>query len=350
VLHPDALHMAHATGCLVLSLRVIERRSQHAAVAAAILAGLGVLTKQTEGASLVGVLAIVGYVFGLRSKEFRRALACGAISAALAAGWLFSNPHARFQLFTLLTRHPILFSRLSLLYGIKLPYQNRPIFVALAIWAVVRLVRGGNGRAVAAWAVLGATCALPNLLAFLKVMGGWNNFGIIDLWLFMPLWSLLAAEPRTTAGRIRVAAVFALMAFLLRCTKHAPSEEYVAHYRALDARVGADIAGGKRVLVGQGAAMLIHAGVRAAPLDREGSILELGTAGLASLAGTAARFDAGAYDRVYLSTNWLGRDMRAALERRYVKEEVLEPPGGPGRHYAEGMWQDFGHVEVWVLR
>jgi hypothetical protein len=137
----------------------------------------------------------------------------------------------------------------------------------------------------------------------------------------------------------------------MRCTKHAPSEEYRARYHALDARIGADVASGHRVLVGQGAAMLIHAGIRKAQVDREGSILELGTAGLASLTGTAARLHAGAHDDgVYLFTNWLGREQRAALERRYVKEEVLEPPGGPGRHYAEGMWQDFGHVDVWVLR
>ena len=350
VLHPDTLHLAHATACLVLSLRVMERRSQRAAIAAAILAGLGVLVKQTEGASLVGVLAISGYVFGLRSAELKRAFAAGLISMTLAAGWLFSNPDARFQLFTVLSRHPIIFSRLSLLYGIKLPYQTRPIFVALAVWAVVRLVRRGNGRAVLGWAILGVTCTLPNLLSFMKMMGGWNSFEIIDLWLFIPLWSLLVAEPRKLGGRVRVALVFALGAWLLRCTKHVPSDAYIAHYRATEARVSADLASGKRVLVGQGAAMLIHAGVRAAPRDREGSILELGAAGLESLTGTAARFDAGAYDRVYLSTTWMGPPLRAALERRYVMEQVLEPPGGPGRHAAEGIWQDFGRVEVWVLR
>lgn len=345
VVHPDTLHMAHATACLVLSLRVIDQRSERAAIAVAILAGLGVLVKQTEAASLLGVLAIAGHVFGIRSKAFVKALLAGSLAAALSAGWLFSNPDARFQLFTLLSRHPIMWDRLPLVWN---PFQV--ILMTLAALSVIRLIRRGNGRAVAAWAVLGGTCVLPNLLSFIKMMGGWNSFGLIDLWLFIPTWSLLVGGPRTLLGRVRIPLVFALAAWLLRSVKHAPSDEYIEHFRTIEARISGDLASGKHVLVGQGAMMLIHAGVRVAPLDREGSMLELGAGRLGHLTGTARRFDAGAYDRVYLSTTWMGAEARAALERRYVQEGVIEPPGPPGHHYAEGLWQDFGRVEVWVLR
>ena len=349
VLHPDNLHMAHATACLALSLRVVQERSQRAAIAAAALAGFGVLTKQTEAATVLGVIAVAALTFSVRSPIFWRTCGVAIGTNALSLGWLFSTANARFQLIEVLGRHYIDWHRASELTG-QATERHRPILIGLAILGIVRVIRGGGARSVLAWAILGVTCALPSVASYLKIMGAWNNFGIVEVWLFIPAWAAIAGLPRSRLARFGTIAAFACSAWVLRTIKNAPSEEYTRHFRSIEARVGADLGGGKRVLVGHGTSMLIHLGVREPPVDREISILELVTAGLAERTATAQRFEAGAYDRLYVVTAWTSPEIQAARDARYERREVIDPLPELGWHWGNGLYQAFGHQEVWDRR
>jgi hypothetical protein len=350
VLHPDNLHLVHATACLSLALAVVEKRSPRVAVLAATVAGAGILTKQTEAASLAGVLAIAAWTFGLRSKTFVASAAAGLASSFAAGGWLFSNPWARFQLLTVLGRHPVLWDRLG-----ELPdrYSSgyRPWIAAIGLAGVITLWRADRRRALAVWAVLGVTCALPNVLAYIKVMGAFNNLGVIDLWLSMPGLAAVAAVTKPTLGRrLAAAAVAALVVWQTWPLKRVLPPEFAAHFSAVEAKIRTDIAAGERVLVGHGTAWWVRAGGAGVPLDRENSILELATAGLADRTNTARRLSDGHYSRVYLLSTWYTPPIRDALAARCDKSETLELADAlqyANYHYGS---QGFGTVEVWTCR
>jgi len=335
VLHPDNIQMLHATLTLLLSLEAAASRRFALALAAVGFAAVGVWTKQVEVLAVVGAAIAVLANARWSSARALAIVATGAVVTAVAVAVLLASPYARFHLLDLLLEQawhrpmglPKLVAAVEPFF-----FGHRLLLLALAVDAIRRLWRAGGEpgrRFVVAWAAVGVTTAVPCLSAYLKPMGTWNNLGLLDLWMFLPVAIVLATRATTPVGpefRLRRALVVAFVLALCPM-KLPPTAAMYAYGEALDGAIQADVAAGRRVLLGHGTMPLIRAGATAVPRDRANTTLELLAAGrTAELRPMVRRFHDGFYDRIYLNSNWYD-GMTLAISERYRETGAIEQAG-----------------------
>jgi hypothetical protein len=140
----------------------------------------------------------------------------------------------------------------------------------------------------------------------------------------------------------RALVILGLACFLgsLIPTKRAPDDRHYKFGDTLTSMIRNDVQQGKSVLLSHGSMPLLLAGLDEVPLDRGNSVLELGSAGMASSTGTAQRIMARAYDRIYLiSAWWYGQEIGDLLDVHY--QSVGEIPSAPIFEGLGAGYQDF---------
>ena len=341
VVHPDNLHVCHALVTFWLGLLALDSGRIRWAVAALAWAGLGVLTKQTEALAFGG-LSLAFFWCGPWTLRTRLLLPLvGLLSCGLALGVLWWSPYARTYTLDLLLQHPIDPAKLrGLLQDLAVPHRALLLVLALPALRYLHGLSVQGRRYVVLWLCTAAFSVAPNLSAYFKVMGAWNNLGILDVWLALAVWP---AVYLVATGASSLATLFqwlgratAIALVLTLVTRHAPPPAaYYAAAARLEDLLRADHAAGRTVLVAHGTSVLVRAGFTGEPLDRANSVLELTVANAADRAGTLDRIREGYYDRIYLNSSWYGGQIEDAIRNHYVRRDVL--PGTGQFDYPRGF-------------
>lgn len=371
--HPDNLHALHATALLALCVASIETRRFSLAALTMVVAGLGVFTKQTEGLSLLGpVLAFAYFRIGGTRRQLLLA-AIGVLSLGISL-WLLWLPKDAYYFTVDVLRH-------QKIYPEKIPLLLKQTFNprgggALAVLTLIAARwcwrwDGAPRRYLICWALMGFFCALPNVMAYIKIFGISNNLALLDVWKMLLIWPACviylgkarSADPFAgsfpkilggwRAAVDSIAPVFLLaiyFIFVLIPHKPVPSVQHYAYCQAIDAAVKADVTLGKKVLVAHGATFLLHAGVTSVPMDQANTTLELMVAGKNEpLAAMKKRLEARQYDKVYLTIDeWYSPEIKAALERNYQLVSSLAAPKGDQNLI--GQRKIMEKCEIWESR
>jgi hypothetical protein len=341
--HPDNLHACHATLVFFLSCFAVETRRFGIALLTMLVAGIGVFTKQTEALSFLGpLLAFVA----LNPWGWRRwflLAAIGAVTVAVSLYLLWLPPDAKFWTLDILRHQRIWFSKSYTMMSDTI-FMDRGFLLVLAIIAFPCLWFANNRarRYLVVWMATGIFCVLPNVTAYLKTMGMWNNLIICEIWMAMIVWpffamlanSLTAARPAPREfsalpwdSRVLPWTVVALtLGFLLLLVpmKVPPRAGDYAFAHQLENAVRADLQAGRKVLLSHSTEILIRAGVTNPPLDRANSILELFAGNLDSRADTISRINAHYYDRIYLLVgDWYQTNTFNAIQANYAVDYVI---------------------------
>jgi hypothetical protein len=310
--HPDNLYALHAMLVIALVFAALSSDRYGLALAALMVAGLCVVTKQTAVPGFFGAAGVLLYYRGRAWGRRRSALALAWGLAWLAIGSYFVfHGWGRLWTLTVPSRQPVEFYRL---YRMLLHYVGHPYRLFLAATfapsAFYVAMRSKGSRPLqelfVTWLVIGVTEVLPSVISYFKIWGFWNNLTIIDLWMSLPVLGVVGYACRAVAEEqgvaIRATAAGAIVTFFvaLTPTRVWPTTNEYDYGRRLDAAIAADKAAGKRVLVSHGAATLVHNGILDVPLDRAISLGELTFAGLEDEGGTRARLSSQYYDKVYI--------------------------------------------------
>jgi hypothetical protein len=341
--HPDNLHAFHATLLFWLCLVAIETRRFGVGVLTMLAAGVGVFTKQTEAISFAGP-ALAFAIFnpwGWRRWFLLVAIAATTVAISLYVLWL--PPDARFWTLDLL-RHQRIWPSKSYTMITDAIFMDRGVLLVLAIIAVPCLWNARNParRYLVCWTCVGIFSVLPNVLAYLKTMGMWNNLIIFEIWMAMLVWPFFAmladsfpaakSAPREVSAlpwdsRLLPAMVCALVVFfllLLAPMKVPPRPGDYAFAHQLEDAVRADLQAGRKVLLSHSTEILIRAGITEPPIDRANSVLELFAARLDSRADMASRINAHYYDRIYLLVgDWYETNALEAIKRNYETNYII---------------------------
>jgi hypothetical protein len=343
IVHPDNLVMLHTMGLLWLTLRAVQEKSFGWAVATMLFAGVGVFAKQTLCVAFLGP-ALVFLRF--RPWAWGKTLTVGflgALFSGVALAILWAPEFAKFYTWEVLTAQKIHLTRFYWM-GIDFLHADRALLLVLAVAAAIVLLRAGpEGRNyVQIWLALGIFSVAPGALAFVKHFGTWNNLIIHQLWLFVLVWPALGVwrARKCSAAETEAAAPFnylfgvvlALFVVVLLPVRYPMDQKIHAACEAIQNRVTADIAAGKRVMVAHGTMYQLRAGSQEIPLDRANSIIDLMAAGFSGRVKTAERIRAQYYDRLYLAVeDWYDEEMRAAIHEFYQVDAVIKKPDAPDR-------------------
>jgi hypothetical protein len=340
--HPDNLYGLHAMLLMTLLTAAVSSGRFGVAMAAIALAGVAILVKQTAALGFVGTAAVLVWFGWRRWGVSRTALLLGwGLLWFAGAAWVLLHGWGRFWTMTVPSMaHVEWFRRLVLAghYTGQMPYRML-LFFAFApslVYVALRSRRSeGLRKLLAVWGAIGVTEVLPALLSYFKAWGYWNNLIIVDVWMAIPilgvLWHAARGDREDPGGARRPIAVGAMITLLVTLvpTRTVPTEEEYAFGRALDAAVARDKAEGKRVLVSQGVATLVHNGILEVPLDRWSSGAELETARLphdSTRARVAGRF----YRKLYiLQDSRYGRDVEAMIDQNYHQVATIPGASGP---------------------
>jgi hypothetical protein len=346
IAHPDNLHTCHAVAVFWLCLLALEKKSFRLGVVTVFIGGLGVLTKQTEFLAWCGPIAAFALFSGWGWKR-NLILAAVGFATFLGALYLLWLPqYGRFFTFGLLKHQGVTFGKTYYL-AFEMLSMDRALLVVLAIFSAFYLWEtGGTARRYfLIWCCVGFFCVLPNVSAFLKIMGMWNNLSIFEVWFGLIVWPsfvLYLNASKTVPGETRpaqsprwpapVSASLCLILFSLLIVlipmKWPPKIGYYKYCRDIEASVSRDLNDGKKVLVSHGAEFFIRAGNKSVPKDRGNSILELVGGGYGSLSDFPARLSSHYYDRIYLiEENFYCPDISADIEKNYVEESSIKNPG-----------------------
>jgi hypothetical protein len=341
--HPDNLHAFHATLIFWLCLLAVETRRFGVALLTMLAAGVGVFTKQTEALSFAGPALAFAIFNPWGWRRWFLLVAVGVATVAVSLYILWLPPDAKFWTLDLL-RHQRIWLSKSYTMTTDTIFMDRGILLVLAIFAVPCLWNARNQarRYLVIWTLVGVFTVLPNLTAYLKTMGMWNNIIIFEIWMILLVWpffvmladALPAAKPaprEVTAlpwdSRLLPVAVCALMLFfllLLVPMKVPPRPGDYAFAHQLENDVRADLQAGRKVLLSHSTEILIRAGVTDIPLDRANSILELFAAKLDSRSDAVARINAHYYDRIYLLVgDWYATNTLEAINRNYETNYII---------------------------
>jgi hypothetical protein len=345
VCHPDNLQAFHAASIFYLTLTALETRRFGLGVATIIWAGLGVFSKQTEAVAFLGPALVFAWFNPWGWKRLLVLAGLGAVTVAASVYLLWSSKYGRFYTYDLLTHQGFYITKLYHL-AIEMLTRDRGLLLYLAIIAGFFLWDTGvsNRRQLICWAVIGFFSVMPNLSAYLKSMGGYNNLILFEIWFSMIAWAVflqvldglaVPTEAGEAGSRVRaihafpVARCVLMIVFLLLLlpTKRIPTAEHYAYCQAIEDSVRKDLQAGRKVLVSHGTEYLIRAGMRSVPLDRCNSILELNQGGKGSLSEMPARIQSHYYDRIYLVLPvWYGVEIPKQIAREYVPETVIKEP------------------------
>jgi hypothetical protein len=341
--HPDNLHAFHATLIFWLCLTAIETRRFGVALLTMLIAGVGVFTKQTEAISFVGPALAFAIYNPWGWRRWFLLVALGVMTVAISLYVLWLPPDARFWTLDLLRDQRIWLSK-SYTMATDAIVMDRGVLLVLAIIAIPCLwsARNPGRRYLVIWALVGIFSVLPNVLAYLKTMGTWNNLIILEIWMTILVWPFFAllassfpaakpAPPEVSAlpwdSRLLPAAVCALVLFflLLLVPMKVPPRpgDYVFAHQLEDA-VRADLQAGRKVLLSHSTEILIRAGVTDVPRDRANSVLELFAGKLDYKSDIKSRLDAHYYDRIYLVMgDWYESNVLAIINRNYETNYVI---------------------------
>jgi hypothetical protein len=341
VVHPDNFHVFHAVVTFFLGLVALDSGRLRWAVVAMAWAGLGVLTKQTEALAFLGLSLAFAWCgpWPLRVRLLLPLL--GLLSSGVSVAALWWPPYARMYTLDLLLEHSIVLSKINVLAH-DLAVPHRALLILLTIPALRFLYTSSltGRRYVVLWAATAVFSGLPNLSAYFKQMGAWNNLGILDLWMALAAWPvvyILATDPSRASPLVRWLGRTAAVALTLTLvTRHAPPPPaYYETATRLEDLLRADREAGRRVLVAHGTSALIRAGYTNVPLDRANSVLELGVARAGDRAGTLSRIRHSDYDRIYLNSDWYGGMIESEIQNAYTRRGIL--PGTGGMDYPRGF-------------
>jgi hypothetical protein len=302
--HPDNLAALQLMGMLLLCYAARIRRQLGLALAAAVLAGLGVLIELELALAPVGVLLslLVGTAWVPRQRLWIIAAALLAWFAALTL--LLLSDNARFFVLDVsLSRHLHAERVWSLAY-----YVVRGNYLLLAVVllpCVLQLYGRGDAATrqfLLVWVCLGGAAVLPHFIAYLAEMGDYDSLSIAGVWAFVVVWPVLADDRgawRSTAGLLRFTVAIVLIATLVPVKLPPPAEAY-RYGDQLEGLVRADLAAGRTVLLAHGTMPLIRSGSTVVPLDRGAAMTALRARGLvAALSNSQDRIRQHAYDRIY---------------------------------------------------
>lgn len=332
VCHPDNAFAAHAMVTLLLCLRAFEVPTLRRLLGACAFSALGIAFKQTAAFGFVGVAALF-FVFGRRRWSLGARLAGVGLGAVIEGGIVaafMSHPNSKFFLFELLAKHGAGSYRFADMMRACFTYPHFALSIALLCFAVLRVVTlPRDGVVLVVWLALGAE-TLASIASYLKVMGAWNNLGIVCLWGFVVtlpvLWRTLSETAAQKAFAPMALAAGSLL--LLLCAmiplKQPPTPAQYAYGENLEARIRADVREGRRVLLPHGTMPLVRAGMKDIPFDRSNTVLELNMALLPDVAKTKWRIEHHHYDRIYmLAADFYGAPACNAIQKHFREVEVL---------------------------
>ena len=321
VTHPDNLVMLHTAGVCWLTLWAWRERRLSIAVLVMLFAGLGVFAKQILALSFLGPALVFARFNPWGWRRWFVLVLVGALSAASALMVMAWSPDARFFLIELLPSQGIHLTRFYWL-TIELVTADRAFLFVLGLIAVGLLWRSGQaGRNYLQFcAAIGLFSVCPNVAAYVKAMGVWNNLIIFQLWLVLLVWPAigfwLTRVTSRPASHLDDAKLFdwtlgvllvAFVGFLLP-PKLPPHPAMYAACADIQKRIDADLKAGRKIVVGHGMMYLLRAGSRAVPLDRTNTLLELRMAGRSGLSRFGERIRQRYYDRMYLTVeHWYPR-------------------------------------------
>src|SRR5262249_24526679 len=115
ILHPDNLHLLHATGTLLLCLLTCRQQRYSLALLSVTFASCGVLAKQTAGFTTIGATVSLLALLGRRWGLWRSALlvAVAALVTGLAATPLMLARSSRYFTWWVVQHHPIEWSKVE---------------------------------------------------------------------------------------------------------------------------------------------------------------------------------------------------------------------------------------------
>lgn len=308
-----------------------------------LVAGIGVFTKQTEALSFLGPLLAFAALNPWGWRRWLLLALAGALTVAVSLYILWLPPDARFWTLDLL-RHQRMWLSKSYTMAADFISMDRAFLLVLAVIAFPCLWFANNRtrRYLVIWTTTCIFCVLPNVAAYLKTMGMWNNLIIFEIWMAMLVWPFFAMLVNSFPGalpaprepgalpwdsRVMPWTVCALtLGFLLLLVpmKVPPRPGDYAFAHQLEDAVRADLHAGRKVLLSHSTAILIRAGVTNPPIDRANSILELFAADLDSQADTISRLNSHYYDRIYLLVgDWYKTNTAEAIMRNYSVDYVI---------------------------
>ncbi|MDB6065760.1 MAG: hypothetical protein JWR26_1968 [Pedosphaera sp.] len=357
ITHPDNLHAFHATLIFWLCITAIEKKRFGLAMLTMVCAGMGVLTKQTEVFCFLGPALAFAIFKPWGWARWLLLVAAGGISLMVSLHLLWMPEYGRFFTFDL-PSHQGIWPTKSYSLILDMLTMDRSLLLCLGLIAIPCLWSiGGNARRyLVCWACVGVFAVLPNVAAYMKSMGMWNNLIIFQVWSILIVWpvfgmlvdSLRNAKAGSQEGTIAtwdrriipmmVYALMMLFLLLLLPMKVPPRSGYYTYGQTIEASVKRDVAAGLKVLSSHGTEFLIHAGVKEVPRDRSNTLLEMGFGNVASKSEMMMRINAHYYDRIYLLMGkWYGPEIMEGIDKNYVLDSVVpSPPYKPRLIYGYG--------------
>jgi hypothetical protein len=335
-LHPDNLHLLHASATLLVCYEALRRGSVALGAVAIGIAAFGVAVKQPAALAPLGVSAALALAWRRQPGRLPLLLGTGAVACIFACWFVFADVNRRFFIFDLPTAQSIVYSnavaRLDAFFR-----GHRLLLSVVAPVSVLTLApehtRAGRSFLVA-WLAVGIAEVAPSILPVLKVGGIDNNFTVMALWLLVVAGAGIGSvhgRPEQSSPDRR------LLSFVLGCVtagilvslvplKLAPSADSRRYCDALIGAVGADLRAGRRVLLSRGTTPFLANGISTAPLDREPTLGEFLLAGrLDVLESARRRLATGYYDRLYLMDEFLPAVLQLPKER-YQKVAGIPRP------------------------
>ena len=323
--HPDNLQILHAVATFAICLTALDSKDFRLALGAAAFAGLGILTKQSG--ALVLVATVLALVAGRQWSVRQYALIglVGMVSLGVSALPVAATENARFHAFEVIAGHSVDLGRYVREFpDVFLSYPHRVLLLAIFAVVLVRSSRTGFTTWQRTWACF-AICLLPaQVVAFAKDGAGANSWTMIDAFLLLYTWPLIASRgPITGRGWAAIALVLALLP-----VKEIPDAHDLRYNAEIEARIAADLREGKRVLLAHGTSSLIRAGHDGVPLDRANSIYETLYAGMPRTDGIERRIRELYYDRIYVDVDlsWYGLPVAELLSSYYLLVDEIDGP------------------------
>ena len=362
LVHPDNFHVLHTVVTLALALAAHRQRSFRWAMIAVLWAGLGVWTKQTAVLTVVGVLVGFAWIAWFQEDDYPRSdtkededqrrrvddsvglilLAGGGVATVVASvAGLWGIEFGRFYTYELSLMHDIFPKKLLDLPRLWLVMPHKLILLGLLPIALRRLwMQPARRPFLILWTTIGIFGTGASLIAYLKAFGTWNNLGIFDVWMTMPVLIMIATEMERLAivqTHWRWVGVFALLTlFPLRMP---PPPSYYAWASAWEGLISADLHANRRILLANGTTLLTRSGSYDVPLDRAAAATDLKGANLMPTA-THQRLADQQYDRIYLNVpNWYADQTLRLMADHYKRVDTLPAPS-PAYRYLFGYQKE----------
>jgi hypothetical protein len=311
--HPDNLAALDLMAMLLLCHTARTRTRLGPALAAAVLAGIGVLIKLELALAPVGVLLslLVGTAWAPRQRVWIVVTALMAWFAAVTL-LLWSENARFFVLHVALSRHLHAERVWSLAYHlVRGPYLVLAVVVVPCALQLYERRDAATRQLLLVWLCLGGAAVLPHFLAYVAGMGDYDMLSIGGVWAFVIVWPVLTEGRdawRSVAGLLRFTVAVVLIATLVPVKLPPPAEAY-RYGDQLERLVRADVAAGRTVLLAHGTMPLIRSGSTSIPRDRGAAMTALRSCGVtAPLRSSQDRIRRHAYDRIYsnaLAYEWL---------------------------------------------